>query len=243
MANRRTYFRIRRVAAAELLRLDAAGQAVNAEAMEWARMTIAGIDDVGGRPPAKERVDILALLAQHPEDGQTPDQVAAGLGNLNVKTMQNVLYNMRKQGHCAVVKSMGRAIYFHSQAAADAQRPRLERERQAVHEAARKKRGAAAKAKCGAIREQTSSAAVAAPASRASSEAPPMPPSARACGGQEPAVDSREVRVIYPPNVKKQERQTPLALIDRFGVADPQARLPGGFHEEWLALRAGGSEA
>ncbi len=246
MSNRRTYFRIRRIGAAELLRLQAEGHEVHAEAIEWAKMTIDGIDDVGGRPPAKERTEILALLAKHPEDGRTPEQVADGLGNVTVKTMQNVLYNLRKQGQCAVVKSMGRAIYFPDEYAANAQRPRLERERQAVYDAARVRvRVRAKKPKDNAMQAHTVT-----PAANASSttRCTKLPVQAHVQHQERPDVSmpstrGQHVQVVYPPHVRKEERPTPRALVDRFGVDDPQARIPGGFHAEWMALRAGGAEA
>lgn len=233
MAKRRTYFRIRRIAAAELLRLKAEGHDVHAEALQWADMTIAGIDDVGGRPPATERQKILKLLAEHVVDGQTPEQVAAVLG-ATVKTMQNVLYNLRQQGQCAVVKWMGRAVYFPSEEAAAEQRPRLDRERQAVYDAARTRRAASAKTKYQAKKPRADSPRKA-PA--------PAPAAARpAAVAPAPKAQSAQVEIIYPPTVKKVEHPTPRVLIDRFG-ADPAKRVEGGFHSEWVALRAGGGQA
>jgi len=231
MAKRRTYFRIRRIAAAELLRLQSDGQEVHAEALQWAEMTIAGIDDVGGRPPAAERQQILKLLAEHVVDGQTPEQVATALGT-TVKTMQNVLYNLRHQGQCAVVKWMGRAVYFPSEEAAAEQRPRLDRERQATYDAARTRRATASKATYQAKKPRATSSAKA-----------PAPAAARpAAAAPTPKVQAHQVQVIYPPTVKKVERPTPRVLIDRFGV-DPATGGEGGFHSEWVALRAGGGEA
>lgn len=235
MPKRRTYFRIRRIGAAELLRLQGQGHEVHAEAIEWAKMTIDGIDDVGGRPPAKERTEILALLAKHPDDGRTPEQVAEALGDVAVKTMQNVLYNLRKQGQCAVVKCMGRAFYFATEDAANAQRPRFERERQAVYEAARNKRAAAAKAHYEARQSDSGSSAPSAIAgTERSTTRTQREASETTCG---------PVEIVYPKTVLREERPTPRALIDRFGVDDPDAMIPGGFRAEWLALRAGGSEA
>ncbi len=237
MAKRRTYFRIRRIAAAELLRLKSEGQEVHAEALQWAEMTIAGIDDVGGRPPVAERQKILALLAEHVEDGRTPEQVAEALGpTTTVKTMQNVLYNLRQQGQCAVAKCMGRAFYFPTEAAAAAQRPRFERERQAVYDAARARRADAAKTKYQAKKPRTEKPQQPAPTPRQDRQkAVALPPAA-------PAKAPVHAEVIYPPNVKRMEAPTPRVLIDRFGV-DPATRVEGGFHSEWVALRAGGGEA
>jgi hypothetical protein len=254
---KRSYFRIRRIAAAELVRLHAAGTLVHPDAVAWATSTLDAVDDVGGRVPVVERQKILDLLAKYPTTGLTITAIAGHFGEPERRVMA-ALYTMRKQGQVESVKHLGRAYYFPSKAAANAQRERFLRERQdhenkkareytAAHTAARQEKAAAAGKpvrKASVVPVKVQPAPPAPPAVAAiPAAAAKAPPRAMRAAPSIATQAKRPVEIITPAGAKITKHPTPLVLIDRFGAADPAQRLPGGFHEEWLALRAGGSNA
>jgi hypothetical protein len=123
---KRSYFRIRRIAAAELVRLHAAGTLVHPDAMAWATSALDAVDDVGGRVPVVERALILDLLAKYPTTGLTVAAIAEHFGEPERRVMA-MLYTLRKQGQVESVKHLGRAYYFPSKAAAAKAPPRAMR--------------------------------------------------------------------------------------------------------------------
>ncbi len=256
---KKNYFRIRRVAAAELERLHAAGVMVHPDAIDWAAEALASKDDVGGREPTVDRADILALLAKYPTTGLTIEAVAKHFGDTE-KRIGAALYVLRRYGQVQSVKHIGRLYYFPSRAALDAQRERFAKERAAVELKQAVARNAAVKER----REARAAAeGLGSRVSPAVKEPPPAPaPTPRAveppakASAPPPAMRAapsiatpakRPVEIVdHPRGVKRTVQTTPLALIDRFGVgpdADPGAVTPGGFREEFQRLRAGGAEA
>lgn len=142
---RRTYYRIRRVAAAELERLHAQGIGIHKDAMEWVKIALQDSDDVGGRAPVVPRLEITALLAKYPTTGLTIKAVADHFGQPE-KPIGAALYLLRKQGQVQSVRHIGCLYYFPSKAAADAQRERILRERKDHENAVERKRYAVRKA-------------------------------------------------------------------------------------------------
>lgn len=245
---RNAYYRKRRVGAAELERLHAEGQRVHPDAIEWARLTLASVDDVGGRTPAVPRQDIVDLLAKYPTTGLTIAAVAEHFGQ-TVRCMTLALYMLRKLGQVASVKHISRVYYFPSKAAAESQRPRFLRERQDLQNKQAQQRNAVlragreAKAAARGKAPRAPAPAPAVPKVVAKPAKPPKaaapPPAMRAAPSiattaKQPAVivgletAPRSEAVQYPPH--------------RFWV-DPKDTVQGGFREEFQILRAGGAEA
>lgn len=251
MSKKRTYFRVRRIAAAELVRLRDAGQTVNDEAIEWATSTLNAIDNTGGRPILVEREPIMELLAQHPIGGVSIEEAATATG-ANVKTCTNILYKLRKLGLIGAVKVGGRVVYFHTPEAAEAAKPALQKAQQQVYEGRRQAIAAAKARKKQPVKPlllQPPRRSQAAERAAKSFEQPPVPaecfipaPPAGAKPRAKALPAAPEV-VDHPNGVKRTERPTPQALIDRFGAVDPSATVPGGFREEFQRLRAGGASS
>lgn len=253
---RKNYYRIRRVAAAELQRLHAAGLLVHPDAIEWAEIALAGKDDVGGRAPAVARSDILALLAKYPTTGLTIEAAAAHFGETE-KRMGSALYVLRKHGQVQSVKHIGRVYYFPSRAALDAQMERLARERDAVElkqararyavVKARREERAKAEGRTTRAYRVKSAAPAAAQAPRSPKASAPAPAEKPAKAAAQPPAMRAAPSIATP--AKRQVEVTGLETARRIEAVqypphrfwvDPKYTVPGGFREEFQRLLGAG---